>query len=238
MGAAVAEEPLAGLYEREPSGILRLTATHQTPGSGNRGRGRSSTGGGGGDDGTRTDFVDTLAFQQVRTDWQGRATVALPLSDDLTSWHLSATALTGRPGHRRRRAAAPGRAAVLRRGDDRRRVPGDRPADDPVAGLRRRADHRGPGDVHGQRRRRSASRRPGWTGRAFVDVDVPLPRPDRRSSRPDASTATTAGPAPDGRPLSDRLARTVTVVTSRLTSTADRLAGPDDRRSTCPVEPT
>ncbi len=104
MGAAVTYDPLPILYEREPSGILRLTATHQAPGGGTEGEGGAA--GGGGDEGLRSDFVDTLAFRQVRTDRQGRATVALPLSDDLTSWHLSATAVTSTLRRRRGPAAA------------------------------------------------------------------------------------------------------------------------------------
>ncbi len=217
MGAAAAFEPLPVIYEREPSGILRLTATHQAPGGGTEGEG-GSAGGGGGDEGLRSDFVDTLAFRQVRTDQAGRATVALPLSDDLTSWHLSATAITS--------ALGAGEGDLL--------LPVGLPffveatiadeylaADRPTIRLRAYGDGLATGDpvtftVSGASLGLAPTR---YDGRAFTDVDVPLPAlvVGRHTLVIEASS-TRAGP--DGRPLSDRLARTVAVVTSRLTSTA------------------
>jgi hypothetical protein len=96
MGIAQEVDPLSDLYVRVESGIVRLTATHQLP-TGNSAEGEGGAAGGGGDDGgqARDDFRDTLFFRQLETDADGRATVAIQLSDDLTSWHLSASAVTG-----------------------------------------------------------------------------------------------------------------------------------------------
>lgn len=90
IGAAVAETPLADLYLAVPSGLRASYASHEyptylaSPGCG------STTGGGGG----RTDFRDSLLYRQVRTDASGHARVTFGLSDDLTSWHVSASAIT------------------------------------------------------------------------------------------------------------------------------------------------
>ena len=50
------------------------------------------TTGGGGDE--RVDFRDTVLFRSVDTDANGRASVSFKVSDDLTSWHVSASAIT------------------------------------------------------------------------------------------------------------------------------------------------
>jgi hypothetical protein len=89
IGGAEVPTPLDDLYRRVDSGILRLTASHQVPTmSGQEGEGGDTTGG------ERADFRDTLLFRQLRTDATGRATVAVRLSDDLTSWHVTASAVT------------------------------------------------------------------------------------------------------------------------------------------------
>jgi len=233
MGAAVTYDPLPILYEREPSGILRLTATHQPPGGGTEGEGGAA--GGGGDEGLRSDFVDTLAFRQVRTDRQGRATVVLPLSDDLTSWHLSATAVTSTLG------AGEGQLLVavgLPFFVEATIADGYLVADRPTIRLRAYGDGLSAGDpvtftVSGASLGLAPTR---YQGRAFVDTDVPLPPlvVGRHVLTIEASSTRTGR---DGRPLSDRLARTVTVVASRLTTTAtdwrvlttgDRLPGGSD----------
>ncbi len=58
--------------------------------------GPGTTGGGGEDVTTRDDFRDTLLFRRVRTGADGRATASFDLSDDLTSWRVSATAIGAR----------------------------------------------------------------------------------------------------------------------------------------------
>ncbi len=90
MGGASVPQPLDDLYERVDSGIVRLTATHQVPTmAGPEGEGGNTTGGG-----PRSDFRDTLLFRQLTTDATGRASVTVRLSDDLTSWHVTASAVT------------------------------------------------------------------------------------------------------------------------------------------------
>ena len=89
MGGASVAQPLDELYQRVDSGILRLTATHQVPTlAGPEGEGGDTTGGG------RSDFKDTLLFRQIHTDATGRASTTVKLSDDLTSWHVAASAVT------------------------------------------------------------------------------------------------------------------------------------------------
>ena len=91
IGGAYVPRPLDDLYGRVDSGIVRLTATHQPPStSGAEGEGGDTTGGGG----ERSDFKDTLLFRELRTDATGRATTTVKMSDDLTSWHVSASAVT------------------------------------------------------------------------------------------------------------------------------------------------
>ncbi|HSG85069.1 MAG TPA: hypothetical protein VLA23_01925, partial [Candidatus Limnocylindrales bacterium] len=90
MGAAGVPDPLHALYSAVDSGIVRLTSTHQVPtDAGPEGEGGDTTGGG-----PRADFRDTLAFRLVSTDATGLATTTIELADDLTSWHVSAAALT------------------------------------------------------------------------------------------------------------------------------------------------
>jgi len=91
MGDAEVPDPLTDLNERVASGIIRLTATHQVPTmSGPEGEGGDTTGGG-----PRSEFKDTLLFRELRTDASGRGTTTLRMSDDLTSWHITASAVTG-----------------------------------------------------------------------------------------------------------------------------------------------
>ena len=94
IGGAVVPAVLRDLYDRVDSGIVRLAATHQLPNmSGPEGEGGDTTGGGGDND--RADFRDSILFEEVRTDASGRATTEVRLSDDLTSWHVVASAVTG-----------------------------------------------------------------------------------------------------------------------------------------------
>jgi hypothetical protein len=91
MGGAAIERPLDSLYGGVTSGILRFTATHQVPvPNPGEGEGGDATGGG-----VRDDFRDSVLFRLVQTDSTGVGRVTFDLSDDLTSWHISATALTG-----------------------------------------------------------------------------------------------------------------------------------------------
>jgi hypothetical protein len=90
IGGASTPSPLDNLYTRVDSGIVRLTATHQVPTqTGPEGEGGDTTGGG-----PRSDFRDTLFFTELTTDGAGKATMSVKLSDDLTSWHIAASAVT------------------------------------------------------------------------------------------------------------------------------------------------
>ncbi len=90
IGGASTPSPLDNLYTRVDSGIVRLTATHQVPTqTGPEGEGGDTTGGG-----PRSDFRDTLFFTELTTDSAGKATMTVKLSDDLTSWHIAASAVT------------------------------------------------------------------------------------------------------------------------------------------------
>lgn len=91
MGGASVEQPLESIYGGVTSGILRFTATHQVPVSNpGEGEGGDATGGG-----VRDDFRDSVLFRMIETDASGVGRATFAVSDDLTSWHVSATALTG-----------------------------------------------------------------------------------------------------------------------------------------------
>src|SRR6185503_6831591 len=66
------------------SGLLQSYISHTLP--------AFDPGGCGGTGGGRDDFRDAVTFQQVTTGADGRGAVEFDLSDDLTSWHLTATA--------------------------------------------------------------------------------------------------------------------------------------------------
>jgi hypothetical protein len=92
IGAAYDENPLWGLYGWVGTWMLWTHASHPLPPTGSEGGDTS-----GGDGEGRAVFVDSLLFRQVTTNAQGRARVSFKLSDDLTSWHVSADAITAVP---------------------------------------------------------------------------------------------------------------------------------------------
>jgi len=94
IGAAVTDDPVGQLYAGVPDGVIGTAQSHRTPVADNGGGGGDTTGGGGGDG--RTDFRDWLVAKVVHTDASGHATVSIPLSDDLTSWRIAATAVDSR----------------------------------------------------------------------------------------------------------------------------------------------
>jgi hypothetical protein len=91
IGAAAQDDPLAELYASVESGIVGIYRTHRTPQGQTEG---GDTGGGGGD--ARDDFRDSLLFEEIVTDANGLGSVSFRLSDDLTSWRVSAAAITSR----------------------------------------------------------------------------------------------------------------------------------------------
>ncbi|MFO7532951.1 MAG: alpha-2-macroglobulin family protein [Candidatus Limnocylindrales bacterium] len=87
--------PLEELYRPVWSGTIRTYATHLLP-SGlpvgmDVGGGEGDTAGGG-----RDDFRDWVLFEQIETDAGGEGRVRFDVSDDLTSWRVSATAVSER----------------------------------------------------------------------------------------------------------------------------------------------
>ncbi|MDP2349679.1 MAG: Ig-like domain-containing protein, partial [Chloroflexota bacterium] len=90
MGAASQADPLWDLYSDVGDGIIAWAASHRTPAD-DFGNGGGDVAGGGGDG--RSDFRDWLVAEKVTTGVDGTARVAIPLSDDLTSWHVSAAAV-------------------------------------------------------------------------------------------------------------------------------------------------
>ncbi len=88
IGAVAEEDPLGQLYEPVSDGLYRSYTSHPLP-QPNFGDGGGDTGGGG-----RDDFRDTLVYQLLETGPDGVGTATLQLADDLTSWHLSASAVT------------------------------------------------------------------------------------------------------------------------------------------------
>jgi hypothetical protein len=96
MGAAEAGDAAGDLYSPpEEDGIASLGSSHPVPDYGSPYR-CATTGGGGPGDSSREDFRDTLLFRRVTTGADGLATVTFGLSDDLTSWRVSATAISDR----------------------------------------------------------------------------------------------------------------------------------------------
>jgi hypothetical protein len=90
MGQAWVTDPLYELYARVSGGILWSGATLRL-----RIGSAGDTTGGGGNVVPRTDFRDTLLFRRVSTDASGEASLTFHLSDDLTSWRVSAAAVDG-----------------------------------------------------------------------------------------------------------------------------------------------
>ena len=89
IGAAAAEDPLAELYAGIDNGVIDTYRSHRTPEGQPEG---GDTTGGGGDD--RDDFRDSLLFEAITTGSDGRGRVSFELSDDLTSWRVTAAAVT------------------------------------------------------------------------------------------------------------------------------------------------
>jgi hypothetical protein len=78
---------LDSLYQPVSSGVLRTYVSHLNP---------PATGGAehGGGDGGRQDFKDIALFDRVTTNAQGRASITFDLPDNLTSWRVSALAVS------------------------------------------------------------------------------------------------------------------------------------------------
>ncbi len=90
IGAAADADPLQELYSSVSNGIQVRYASHLAQRQ-RIGEGGDTTGGGGDD---RYDFRDALLFKAIDTGPDGRATTTFHVSDDLTSWRVSAAAIT------------------------------------------------------------------------------------------------------------------------------------------------
>jgi hypothetical protein len=212
MGRASVPDPLARLYAPVDSGIVRLTSTHQVPvDAGSEGEGGNTTAN------VRSDFRDTVAFRALATDASGRATATIRLSDDLTSWHVSVSAMT----------------ADLEAGVDDLLVPVGLPvfvdatvadeyllSDRPIIRLRAYGEALQADDpvvfTVGSTSLGLPETR--LTGTAFREVDVELP--DLALGTQSLTITVTAPTRLDaaGKPSADRLVRTFGVVRSRLSA--------------------
>jgi hypothetical protein len=231
IGGASVPSPLRDLYDRVDSGIVRLAATHQPPTlSGPEGEGGDTTGGG--DD--RTEFRDSLVFRQLRTDATGRASATVRMSDDLTSWHVIASAVT----------------ADLRAGAGELLLPVGLPffveltladtyqaSDRPVVQVRAFGDALRAGDrvdftVTSPSLALAETR---VSGVAFEPVRVELPplSAGSRSISARAVAPTRADAA--GEPLTDGLTRTFEVVAARLSATEAAYGGLAEGLPTVPA---
>jgi len=90
IGAAETEDPLRELYAGLADGVLGTYRSHRDP----VGQPEGGDTGGGGDD--RDDFRDSLLFKAITTGADGRGSTSFHLSDDLTSWRVTASAVTAR----------------------------------------------------------------------------------------------------------------------------------------------
>src|SRR3990172_1484210 len=208
--AAYDENPLWGLYGWVGTWMLWTHASHPLP-LGGTGEGGDTAGGGDGEG--RAVFVDSLLFRQVTTDAQGRARVSFKLSDDLTSWHVSAAAMTSVP--------EAGSGFIL--------VPVGLPffveatlapeylvTDEPILRLRAYGSGLSEGDPVAFTLTSASLGLPKTTirGTAFEDVALPLPRLSVGEH-----AITIAGSTGGAAAVSDRLTRRFMVVESRLGET-------------------
>ncbi len=92
MGGAGDADPLPALYASVGTGQLATASSHQPPLEPG-GEGGDTTGGGGDE---RSDFRDWLAAEIVRTGADGRGSLLVNLSDDLTSWRAVGQAVDGK----------------------------------------------------------------------------------------------------------------------------------------------
>lgn len=102
------EQPLETLYQGVDAGILLTRSSHEALND-QFGPGGAEFGGGGAE-AIRRNFKDTAAFVVETTDQGGRATVSFKAPDNITTWRLTAVAMT----EDRRAGAARGKAVVTK----------------------------------------------------------------------------------------------------------------------------
>ncbi|MFA5936046.1 MAG: alpha-2-macroglobulin family protein [Patescibacteria group bacterium] len=87
------ESPLGTLYQGVSNGILLTRSSHDAL-SEKAGNGGAEFGGGGAEP-IRRNFKDTAAFDVLTTDRDGRAVMSFTAPDNITTWRLTAVAMTG-----------------------------------------------------------------------------------------------------------------------------------------------
>ncbi|HEX2754177.1 MAG TPA: Ig-like domain-containing protein, partial [Candidatus Limnocylindrales bacterium] len=207
IGAAAAEDPLNELYSGIGSGMVGTYRSHRDPQGQPEG---GDTTGGGGDD--RDDFRDSLLFEAITTGADGRGSTTFKLSDDLTSWRVTAAAVT------RRLQAGVGSVLVpvgLPFFVDASIAPEYLLADRPTIAVRTFGSAVAAGTPVTIR---VSSASLGFDSgplpaKAFVNIDVPLPA--LRSGTQTLTITATTGAGATAR--TDRLTRTFSVVATRLT---------------------
>ncbi|MEO8462403.1 MAG: hypothetical protein ABI555_04275, partial [Chloroflexota bacterium] len=200
------------LYTKVDSGIVRLTSTHQLPSTGGReGEGGDTTGGG-----ERNDFRDTLASRSVTTGVDGLATTTVLLSDDLTSWHVLASAVTGHLETGVGEVLVP---VGLPLWADVTLADGYLLSDRPTIRLRAYGGALRAGDPVEYTVSAPSLGLASTVIRARAFTDVPFELPPLRLGRHDVHVSVVAPTRLDsaGRPLRDSLKRPIDVVASRLT---------------------
>ena len=207
IGQAFDVEPAGELFSPVGSGIVLSSSTHVSPFESNDGCGDEGGGGEG-----RNDFRDAVTFQRITTDASGRGSATFRLSDDLTSWHLTATAAASN--------LDVGQVSILIPvGLDFFAEPALAPeylaGDQPVLRVRGYGDALADGDpmrvvVTSPALQLNAT----VMGTAFQAVAVPLPRLAAGRYAITIAAEATHG----GRVLRDTLTRTINVVPSRLTA--------------------
>jgi hypothetical protein len=90
IGAASLPDVLSSLHRWVSDGFLQSFASHRIPSKHEEG-GCGATGGGGE---PRSDFGDVVTFQLITTGADGRGTASFDLLDDLTSWRITAMAVS------------------------------------------------------------------------------------------------------------------------------------------------
>jgi hypothetical protein len=207
IGAAQQEDPLTELYLPIGDGVVGTYRSHRDPQGQPEG---GDTTGGGGDD--RDDFRDSLLFTAITTDASGRGTTSFRLSDDLTSWRVTAAAVT------RRLQAGVGSVLVpvgLPFFVDASVAPEYLTADRPTIAVR---TFGGAVTAGTPVTVRVTSPSLGFDsgvlhGSAFATIDIPLPA--LRSGTQTLTITATTGTGSAAR--TDRLTRTFSVVDTRLT---------------------
>lgn len=88
------ENPLGILYRWVPDGILQSVWSHEAEDEFDGGGGGAEFGGWDGSGGVRSNFKDQAAFMVVRTDSGGNANATIGVPDNITSWRITAAAIT------------------------------------------------------------------------------------------------------------------------------------------------